>query len=141
MTVAKFRRSLQVDGESGLRPESAVDPAESGRLRIPQVRMAETPIFQACPRCGFEWRSLPAPAPMLGLQPTFHKCLGCKRWWVVVYRVSAVPRIRLRIFRVVESYGRQAGSVRQALAQVPELDEDLINLTVAVSSLQPDPES
>lgn len=141
MTVPKFRRTLKVDGRLGRRPKAAGDPAGEGLSALPPISMANTPIFLSCPgeACGFEWRSLPAPAPAIGLQPVFHKCRRCSRWWVIVYRVTALPRVRLRVVRVVESKGRHPERIREALLQVPELDEDVVELAVFLLTAQPGP--
>ncbi len=143
------RRSLTGSGREttledktrlGLRPVPAVDSADTGLLRSPPRMNTPAPLHVTCPgdRCRYQWRSLPNPCPAPGAQPVFHKCRGCDKWWILIYSVAVGPPTAVKLLRVIPSRGKHPERIREVLRGVPEINEDIIELTIAVLTVTPD---
>lgn len=91
-----------------------------------------------CPSCGFHWTP-PIAMPFIGYQPFIYRCPNRKctqKHWLLVYKLTARAALRLRVHAVVTLLGRDRGSVRDSLRQVPDLDEDSIEFFLTVLFLK-----
>lgn len=103
---------------------------------MPALASHSTTQTPECPGCQKRWYIGATGAGGLGPMMQQHRCPGCREWWALIYRVYwGEGGILAQLLGIHRSYGRDEGSLRDTLAEVPELTGHEIELIVTVARL------